>query len=37
MNIILEKELEKQDEIFYRYSIDKIKFWFSQAKNNGNI
>lgn len=37
MNIILEKKLEKQDEVFYRYSIDKIKFWFSQAKNNGNI
>lgn len=37
MHIILEKKLERQDEIFYRYSVGKIKFWFSQTNNTGNI
>ena len=37
MDIILEKKMEQQDGVFYRYSIENIKFWFVQQNNNGNI
>lgn len=37
MDIILEKKLEQQGEVFYRYAIGNIKFWFSQANDSGNI
>ena len=37
MGIVLEKKVEQQDGVFYRYAIGKIKFWFVQQNNTGDI